>query len=114
MIALQRSWDDLTTNAKTALLCAGLGFILSFTDFSAATINGERDCYYYDYAAVALGALAVVFAVFTIREGVQSERSRQRSVLIGAAALSALIGVYHLAGGLGMTANECSAWLNGA
>lgn len=104
---LRRSFANLPTSAKVALVCSILGFVLSFSLTSSTTVNGVHACSGFDFAKIGLGLAAILAGLRSVRDGMQfpARYSRRATATIGAIAMP--VGVFHILAGLYVFANSC-------
>ncbi len=90
----------LPDGGVTALVCAALGFVLSFAFTSQTTVNGVvTSCTSFDVVKLGLGIAAIVFG----GKAAVSGQAENRLVIGGAIAAAAVAaGIYHVVVGLGL------------
>ena len=91
--------SDITGPTRIALICAGLGFIVSFESHATSILGGVRGCPYTDYGALVFGGLAVLFGLIAI---LQELRAQERAMInLEAAGLAEALGLLHILRGFG-------------
>lgn len=97
--------NDFSARTKGAVVVALLGFVISVSSTSTSNIRGVYSCTHIDYAAIALGGIALAMGGGAVLAGLRE--SQRRPLDLGAAGIAALIGVWHLLRGLNMVASPC-------
>lgn len=97
---------NISASNKVAIVCAILGFVISFHSTSTSSINGVVSCSYTNFSAIIFGGIAVLAGGLGEFGGMANRENRSLNLAIGGGA--ALIGIFHLLRGFGVVGGPCN------
>jgi len=103
-MTVAKLWRELPGAAKTALICAVLGFVITIDSTTVKSSRGDVNCSYTNISALGFGAAAGIAGVVALVLG--AKRRHRATLVVGAVCVA--VAVLHVLRGVGSVGGACN------